>query len=186
MKTKIKLTLTTLALTLMCASAGATTLEAQVDKINGSDQVNPEVQPALVELQRGDIADNEVKVVTPYVMFAPEYQAMVDQLLPKLMAPYSVEDKATPYDETNDCLLVASYDKGSAAPACQIVLESGEYLPVKRHHSRFFIKTPEGLLGPFATGNLMGAPVDKPYARRVDIPAVNFGRVDENMSGSGG
>lgn len=105
---------------------------------------------------------------------------MLDKLLPTLIAPLADIDKSTPYDESKDCLLVPIYEIGHSAPACQIVLQSGDYLPVKRGHSRFFIDTPDGQLGPFATGNLMGAPVAQPYPRLVDDHEVKHAQVHEN------
>lgn len=109
------------------------------------------------------------------------FELMVAQLLPKLLPPVSIEDKNAQYDASKDCLLVPAYQEGPDAPVCQIVLLSSEFLPVKRTHTRFFIKTVDGLLGPYATGNMMGAPVAQPYERAVDHHEVNQTNVDQNM-----
>lgn len=109
------------------------------------------------------------------------YEHMVAQLIPKLMAPVSSEDKREPYDPSKDCLLVPRYQEEPGAPVCQIVLLSSDFVPVNRTHTRFFIKTPHALLGPYATGNIMGAPVAQPYPRAVDHHEVNQTNEDQNM-----
>lgn len=109
------------------------------------------------------------------------YELMVAQLIPKLMAPVSSEDKNEPYDPSRDCLLVPQYQEVPGAPVCQIVLLSSDFLPVNRTHTRFFIKSTEGNLGPYATGNMMGAPVAQPYPRAVDHHEVNQTNEDQNM-----
>jgi hypothetical protein len=109
------------------------------------------------------------------------YELMVVQLLPKLMGPISSEDKSEPYDPAKDCLLVPQYQEGPGAPVCQIVLLSSDFVPVNRTHTRFFIKSVDGNLGPYATGNMMGAPVAQPYPRAVDHHEVNQTNEDKNM-----
>ena len=118
---------------------------------------------------------------TPYAKSTHVYELMVAQLLPKLLPPVSIEDKNTAYDASKDCLLVPEYQEGTDAPVCQNVLLSSEFLPVKRTHTRFFIRTVDGLLGPYATGNMMGAPVAQPYERAVDHHEVNQTTADKNM-----
>lgn len=172
-----KISTTFLALALISTGALAATVAPNYqDKVNATDQGMTQIVDPLTESEGPG----------PYAKFAdtlPEanrHQAMIDQLLPKLLAPLADEDKSSPYDATKDCLLVSTYDTSPAAPACQIVLQSGDYLPVKRGHSRFFIDTPDGQLGPFATGNLMGAPVAQPYTRLIDHHEVKHAQVHEN------
>lgn len=162
MKTTMTQTLAAITLAILCAGVQAKDL-AEVDTINGSDQ------PTVYSQMPKNI---DLNVETTYSMLK-EYHTMVDNLLPKLMPPVSIEDRTAPFDADKDCLVVQYYDKAEKAPRCQIVLRSGDYLPVQRGYTRFFIDTAYAQLGPYATGNLMGAPVSQPYERFVDYNELN-------------